>query len=86
MPKQGLLPVDQAISSIVKKISILKKEEKIRLSDSLGRILSKNVISKRNNPSEDTSAMDGFAINSINSSNEFNIIGESSAGNPLKVK
>ena len=51
MPKQGLLPVDQAISSIVKKISILKKEEKIRLSNSLGRILSKNVISKRNNPS-----------------------------------
>ena len=67
MPKKGLLSVDQAISAIVKKILPLKKEEKIKLSDSLGRILSKNVISKRNNPSEDTSAMDGFAINIKNS-------------------
>ena len=30
--------------------------------------------------------MDGYAINSINSSNEFNIIGESSAGNPFTGK
>ena len=86
MPKKGLLSVDQAISAIVKKILPLKKEEKIKLSDSLGRILSKNVISKRNNPSEDTSAMDGFAINIKNSTNEFKIIGESSAGNPFKGK
>ena len=86
MPKKGLLSVDQAISAIVKNISLSKKEEKIKLSDSLGRILSKNVISKRNNPSEDTSAMDGFAINSMNYSNEFKIIGESSAGNPFKGK
>ena len=54
MPKKGLLSVDQAISAIVKKILPLKKEENIKLSESLGRILSKNVISKRNNPSEDT--------------------------------
>ena len=58
MPKKDLLSVDQAISAMVKKILPLKKEEKIKLSDSLGRILSKNVVSKRNNPSEDTSAMD----------------------------
>ena len=86
MPKKDLLPVDKAISAIVKKISLIKKEEKIRLSDSLGRILSKDVTSKRNNPSEDTSAMDGFALNSINSTNEFKIIGESSAGKPFKGK
>ena len=86
MPKKGLLSVDQAISAIVKKILPLKKEEKIKLSDSLGRILSKNVISKRNNPSEDTSAMDGFAIHSKSITNEFKIIGESSAGNPFKGK
>lgn len=86
MPKQGLLSVDKAISAIVKKISLLKKEEKIRLSDSLGRILSRNVTSQRNNPTEDTSAMDGFAINSINNNNEFKIIGEASAGNPFKGK
>ena len=30
--------------------------------------------------------MDGFAINSINNTNEFKIIGESSAGNPFKGK
>ena len=86
MPKKDLLPVDKAISAIVKKISLLKKEERIRLSDSLGRILSKDVTSKRNNPSEDTSAMDGFALNSINRTNEFKIIGESSAGKPFKGK
>ncbi|MDC3063668.1 molybdopterin molybdotransferase MoeA [Alphaproteobacteria bacterium] len=86
MPKKELLSVDQAISAIMKKISLSKKEEKIKLSDSLGRILSKNVISKRNNPSKDTSAMDGFAINSMSKTNKFKIIGESSAGNPFKGK
>ncbi len=86
MPKQKLLSVDQAISALVKKISLSKKEEKIKLSDSLGRVLSKNVISKRNNPSEDTSAMDGFAIHSLNNTNKFKIIGEASAGNPFKDK
>lgn len=86
MPKQGLLSVDKAISTIVKNISLLKKEEKIKLSDSLGRILSRNITSQRKNPTEDTSAMDGFAINSINNTNEFKIIGESSAGNPFKGK
>ena len=86
MPKRDLLSVDQAISTLVKNILPLKNEEKIKLSDSLGRILSKNVISKRNNPSEDTSAMDGFAINSKNSTNKFKIIGESSAGNPFNGK
>ena len=38
MPKKGLLSVDQAISAIVKKILPLKKEEKIKLSDSLGTV------------------------------------------------
>ena len=43
MSKKELLSVDQAIKAIVKNISLSKKEEKIKLSDSLGRILSKNV-------------------------------------------
>ena len=34
MPKKGLLSVDQAISAIVKRISLLKKVEKITKSNS----------------------------------------------------
>tara|TARA_E500000178_G_scaffold356142_1_gene431942 strand:- start:2218 stop:3435 length:1218 start_codon:yes stop_codon:yes gene_type:complete len=86
MDKKDLLSVDKAISDIIKKIPYAKSEEKVKLNDSLGRVISRDIISKRDNPSENTSAMDGFAINSKNTENEFKVIGESSAGKPYKYK
>ncbi len=86
MLKKKLLSIDQAISKIVKSLPVSKIEEKIELKDSLGRIITRNILSKRNNPSKNTSAMDGFAINALNHNTKFKIIGESSAGKPFKGK
>ena len=84
MVKNNLISVKKAISNIVSKIPAIKKNEKVNLYECFGRILSKPVISKRNNPNEDVSAMDGFAINIKNMKNKFTIIGESKAGKPFK--
>jgi len=37
-------------------------KEKVFLSDTLGRILARDIIAKENNPKFETSAMDGYAI------------------------
>ncbi len=86
MVKSKLISVKKAIFYIVSNISELKKREKVSLEKSLGRILFKSVISKRNNPSENVSAMDGYAVDSSNKKKRFKIIGESKAGTPFKGK
>lgn len=84
MVKNNLISVNKAILNITSKIMEIKKFEKINLNNSLGRILSKPVISKRNNPYQAVSAMDGFAVNYNNINKKFKIMGESKAGSPFK--
>ena len=84
MVKNNLISVNKAILNITSKIMEIKKIEKINLNNSLGRILSKPVISKRNNPYQAVSAMDGFAVNYNNINKKFKIMGESKAGSPFK--
>ena len=84
MVRKNLISVNKAISDITSKILEIKKAEKINLKNSLGRILSKPVISKRNNPYQAVSAMDGFAVNKNNFNKKFKIIGEAKAGSPFK--
>ena len=81
-----LISVEKAILNIVSNISEIKKSEKVKLIDSLGRILSKSVNSKRNNPNQNVSAMDGFAVKKNNLKNRFKIIGEAKAGSPFNGK
>ena len=83
MDKKDLLSVDKAISDILKKIPYTKSEEKVKLNDSLGRVISRDIISKRDNPSENTSAMDGFAVvhsDTTSPPSQLSIIGASMAG------
>jgi len=54
--------------------NVLKRTEFISIEDSIGRVFSKDIICKKNLPSFDNSAMDGFAFKA------------SDAGKKLKVK
>ena len=79
---------------ILKKAIIKIKDENIKSTNSLNRVVSKNIYSKINYPSGDNAAFDGYAINSNDTKNikknlpkKFNIIGLIAAGNkPFKKK
>ena len=79
---------------ILKKATIKIKDEDIKSTNSLNRVVSKNVYSGINYPSGDNAAFDGYAINSNdtknikkNSPKKFKIIGLIAAGNkPFKKK
>ena len=79
---------------ILKKATIKIKDENIKSTNSLNRVVSKNVYSGINYPSGDNAAFDGYAINSNdtknikkNSPKKFKIIGLIAAGNkPFKKK
>ena len=79
---------------ILKKAIIKIKDENIKSTNSLNRVISKNVYSTINYPSGDNAAFDGYAINSKDTKNikkglfkKFKIIGLIAAGNtPFKKK
>ena len=84
----------QYSKKILKKAIIKINDENIKSTNSLNRVISKNVYSGINYPSGDNAAFDGYAINSNDSKNikknlpkKFKIIGLIAAGNkPLKKK
>ena len=84
----------QYSKKILKKATIKIKDENIKSTNSLNRVISKNVYSTINYPSEDNAAFDGYAINSKDTKNikkglfkKFKIIGLIAAGNkPFKKK
>ncbi|MDA8866744.1 molybdopterin molybdotransferase MoeA [Candidatus Pelagibacter sp.] len=79
---------------ILKKATIKIKDENIKSTNSLNRVVSKNVYSGINYPSGDNAAFDGYAINSNDTKNikknlpkKFKIVGLIAAGNkPFKKK
>jgi molybdopterin molybdotransferase len=54
---------------ILKKATIKIKDEDIKSTNSLNRVVSKNVYSGINYPSGDNAAFDGYAINSNDTKN-----------------
>ena len=84
----------QYSKKILKKATIKIKDENIKSTNSLNRVVSKNIYSGINYPSGDNAAFDGYAINSNDTKNikksfpkKFKIIGLIAAGNkPFKKK
>lgn len=59
-------------------------EERITLQQALGRILAQDIVSNIAIPSQNVSAMDGYALPIIAQANsEFKIVGKSAAGKPF---
>ena len=84
-----MIGVNEAIKTVLSKTRNLS-EQTILLNKSLGRVTSKNIYAKLNNPPENVSSMDGYAVKSSNLKNiskiAIKVIGESSAGKPYKKK
>ncbi|MFQ5483248.1 MAG: gephyrin-like molybdotransferase Glp [Nitrospinaceae bacterium] len=57
----SMITVAEALSAILSKMKF-KGVEKVALDRCLGRVLAEDVVSTRNNPPLDNSAMDGFAL------------------------
>ena len=55
------IKVDEARKIILEKIKV-QGTEKVPISEALGRILSEDIVARRNNPPMDNSAMDGYAL------------------------
>ena len=77
-----MLSYKEAFSLIKEQFQNLKLEtETVKLENSLHRTLAENVSSDINLPPFDNSAVDGYAVHFDDSINEWEIIGEISAGN-----
>ena len=86
---QNLINFDEAINLILSlKRYIVVKTKKITLNKSIGRILSKKLMTLCDNPPVDISSMDGYAIKKKDCNKEkiLKVIDESSAGSPSKKK
>ncbi len=81
------MPVDKARNYIKQFLHPVSASECVSLRESLGRILSKDVISPVNVPQHDNSAMDGYAVVgddlSQNDNPQLSVIGTAFAGQPF---
>ena len=84
----GLLPIQSAISNMLKQIISVLESEHIELGESLGRVLAENVVSQINVPPNDNSAMDGYAMRCEDfiDNNQLKLVGTALAGSPFKNK
>ena len=77
-----LLPVDDARASILEGVKPVSGEL-VSISEARGRVLQKNVMSNRDQPAFDCSAMDGYAVRARDVAAvpvSLNVIGEARAG------
>ena len=84
----GLLPIQSAISTMLKQVIPVLESEQIELEDALGRVLAMDVVSNINVPPNDNSAMDGYALRceDLIDNNQLQLVGTALAGAPFKHK
>jgi molybdopterin molybdotransferase len=82
----GLLPMQSAISTMLKQVTSILESEQIELEDALGRVLAEHVTSTINVPPHDNSAMDGYAMRCEDfiDNNQLKLVGTAMAGAPFK--
>ena len=66
---QKLMPIDEALQLLIKNANPITETETLPLNEAQGRILAEDISSTINVPPADNSAMDGYAIRSVNFSN-----------------
>jgi len=78
------LTVDEARDAILQMVATTTRSENIAVGDAIGRCCTDALHARLNVPSFRNSAMDGYAVRSIdcNSNKPFNVIGTSLAGKP----
>lgn len=81
----GLISLEQGLNTLMQSIKPITDSEQVNLEESLGRILSSNIISPINVPSHDNSAMDGYALKlkDLDKTDTLPLGGQSFAGHPF---
>ena len=74
------LSLERAIEILTANAATIEESEKVALIDSVGRVASENYMATFDNPPFNRSPLDGFALNSSETPNEFKIVGEECAG------
>lgn len=77
-----MISVEEALARITKSFAPLPSEW-VALSNALGRVLSEDLVAPRDQPHQDISAMDGYAVRSTDLESgeaELTLIGEAPAG------
>ncbi|MEP2650901.1 MAG: gephyrin-like molybdotransferase Glp, partial [Paraglaciecola sp.] len=80
----GLLPVETAISNMLKSVPPILESERVDIEDALGRVLSDDVLSEIDVPPADNSAMDGYALRGgdLSKTEHLTLVGTALAGSP----
>lgn len=83
-----LTPLDEALSAMRERISTVSEPDKIPVDDALGCILCEDIVSSRNVPPHDNSAVDGYAVyfDDLDADGETRMpyTGRIAAGHPLE--
>ncbi len=61
-PKPGLLPLDEALQTLLQQAVPLARTEAVNTFEADGRVLAQAVVASLNVPAYDNSAMDGYAV------------------------
>ena len=83
------LNVEDALNKILQSTKTKKVCELVKLKNSYGRVLAKDIKAKKDIPNYKNSAMDGYAVNFTDTSENnfiFKCVGESFAGHPFVGK
>ena len=81
----ALIPVAEALARVLDGAVALPSEQ-VALADTVGRVLSEDVVARRTQPPQDVSAMDGYAVRAADVASapaRLKLIGEVAAGRPL---
>lgn len=83
----SLLPLEKAIENMLIACPKVTESEIINVFDGLNRVLKSDLTSSMDVPPHDNSAMDGYAFycdTSLPEGTQFEVVGQSLAGNPFK--
>ncbi len=84
---EDLMPLDEAISILEKRIAPVTGTRKVALVDAAAGILAEDIVSGIDVPPHDNSAVDGYAFRHADLSpegkTEFEIVGQAAAGHPF---
>jgi len=85
----ALMTLPDALAELRDRITVVAERETVATNQALGRILAKDIVSDRNVPPHDNSAVDGYAVRfqDLNDDCEsaFPVFARIAAGHPLKV-
>ncbi|ASA57560.1 molybdopterin molybdotransferase MoeA [Vibrio gazogenes] len=82
---QGLLPIEDAIQTMLADVSPIKISHKLPIETALGHVLAEDVLSPIDVPPFDNSAMDGYAVRTqdLTTTETLPLAGKAFAGQPF---